>query len=227
MINSSFPAAKESYASNLKDEIQNHITGNEDIISKMKQKANDTTEKLKQQIILERGKMTLEQQIKEKHLEEVFKIKSQKLDDAQKKIEEIDQAWHDEKAGVLKEVQRLKAEATQMVKILAMEYEEENLSEDKKRSLSQEVYSLQLVVEMRTGEVRNLREHLVRATQKLEQAEIVKEKLRKATARMEDLEEQLKIKTDLERYSLITLCILIMTSLIIAGNCLWIKGRWR
>jgi hypothetical protein len=198
MINSSFPAAKESYASNLKDEIQKHITGNEGIISKMKQKANDTTEKLKQQIILERGKMTLERQIKEKHLEKVFKIKSQKLDDAQKKIEERDQAWHDEKAEVLKEVQRLKAEATRMVKILAMEYEEENLSEDKKRSLSQEVYSLQLVVEMRTGEVRNLREHLVRATQKLEQAEIVKEKLRKATARMEDLEEQLKIKTDLE-----------------------------
>ena len=116
-----------------------------------------------------------------------------------KKTEEREQAWQDEKADILEEVQRLKAEVTRMVRILAMEYELENLSEDKKRSLSQEVYSLQLVVEMRTGEGRNLREQLARARQKLEHAEIVKEKLRKSTSRMEDLEEQLKIKTDLER----------------------------
>jgi len=32
------------------------------------------------------------------------------------------------------------------------------------------VYSLQLVVEMRTGEVRNMREQMARATQQLEQA---------------------------------------------------------
>ena len=86
-----------------------------------------------------------------------------------------------------------------MAKILAMEYEEDNMSEDKKRSLSQEVYSLQLVVEMRTGEVRNLREELARATQQLEQAECTKGKLRKTTARMEDLEEQLKIKYNMEK----------------------------
>merc|ERR1712106_399095 len=95
--------------------------------------------------------------------------------------------------------QRLKAEATQMASVLAMKYDEDTMSDDKKMSLSQEVYSLQLVVEMRTGEVRNLREQLARATQQLEQAEGGKERLRKATARMEDLEEQLKIKTDLER----------------------------
>merc|ERR1719481_2457849 len=80
-----------------------------------------------------------------------------------------------------------------------MEYEEENLSEDKKRSLTQEVYSLQLVVEMRTGEVRNLREQIAKASQQLEQAQMDKEKLRKVTARMEDLEEQLRIKTNVER----------------------------
>ena len=110
-----------------------------------------------------------------------------------------DHARKDERADVLKEVQRLKAEATQMVQILAMEYEEENISENKRRSLSQEVYSLQLVVEMRSGEVRNLRDQLARETQKLEQAEIDKEKWMKATARMEDLEEQLKIKNQFER----------------------------
>ena len=86
-----------------------------------------------------------------------------------------------------------------MVKILVINYEEEPCGEDKKRSLSQEVYSLQLVIEMRTGEMRNLRYQLTRATQQLEEAEIDKQKLRKATARMEDLEEQLKMKADLER----------------------------
>ena len=134
-----------------------------------------------------------------------------------KKTEEREKAWQDEKADILKEVQRLKAEATRMVKILAMEYEEENLSEDKKRSLSQEVYSLQLVVEMRTGEVRNFREQLARVTQKLEQEEIVKDKMSKATARMEDLEEQLKIKSQFERYGVsasfrILLCLTLQAS---------------
>merc|ERR1719348_2885880 len=80
-----------------------------------------------------------------------------------------------------------------------MEYEEETSHENKKRSLSQEVYSLQLVVEMRTGEVRNLREQMAKATQQLEQAQMDKEKLRKVTARMEDLEEQLRIKNQFER----------------------------
>ena len=35
-----------------------------------------------------------------------------------KKTEEREQAWKDEKADILEEVQILKAEATQMVKIL-------------------------------------------------------------------------------------------------------------
>jgi len=52
---------------------------------------------------------------------------------------------------------------------------------------------------MRTGEVRNLREQMAKATQQLEQAQMDKEKLRKVTARMEDLEEQLRIKTNVER----------------------------
>ena len=66
-----------------------------------------------------------------------------------------------------------------MAKMLAIEYEDDNFSKEKRRSLSQEVSSLQLVVDMRTGELRNLREQLERATQEKEQAEIVTEKLRK------------------------------------------------
>jgi len=47
--------------------------------------------------------------------------------------------------------------------------------------------------------VRNLREQLSRAMQQLEQAEMGKERLGKATARMEDLEEQLRIKNNMAK----------------------------
>merc|ERR1712117_459610 len=104
-------------------------------------------------------------------------------------VETRELEWQQEKEDILQEVQRLKAEASKMIKILAEEYEDENLSEEKKRSLSAEVYSLQLVVEMRTGEVRSLRDKLAAATQQLDTAAAVKTQLDKAQARIEDLEE--------------------------------------
>jgi len=178
---------------------ENHKKELEDAVINSKNKANETISHLNKQIILERSKMFAEQQNNSIHLENEFQLKEERLTKSLFEVEEREQAWQDDKADVLDEVQRLKAEATRMVKILAMEYEEEeNMSEDKKRSLGQEVYSLQLVVEMRTEEVRNLREKLATATQHLEQAEIDKQKLKKVTVRMEDLEEQLKIKSDMQ-----------------------------
>ena len=82
-----------------------------------------------------------------------------------------------------------------------MEYDEDNLSEERKSILSQEVKSLQLVVEMRTGEVRNLREQLDRVTQELKHANVVKEKLRHETEKMEALEQQIKLKDNFERFN--------------------------
>ena len=150
--------------------------------------------------------MFAEQQENSKHLEDDYRMKEDRLnqslalfEESLKLLEEREQAWEDERSEVLTEVQRLKAEATKMVKILAMEYEEDNVSEDKRRSLSQEVYSLQLVIDMRTGEVRNLREQLNIATQQQEEAEVNKEKLKKATARVEDLQEQIKMKNKVEK----------------------------
>ena len=161
--------------------------------------ANETISQLNKQIIQEKGKTFTELQEKSKTLEEGLGMKNEQLNTSLKEIEQREIAWQKERADVLNEVQRLKAETTKMVKILAMEYKGEPWGEDKRRSLSQEVYSLQLVVEMRTGEVRNLREQLARATQQLDQAEIRREKLKKATARMEDLEEQVKMKNNLEK----------------------------
>ena len=190
----------------LLEEKENHTKELQIAKTNAKNAANETISQLNKQIVLERAKMFAEQQENNKRMEEEFRMKEDRLNQSLNLlnqslnlIEEREQAWQDERSDILKEVQRLKAEATRMVKILASEYEEEDLSENKRRSLSQEVYSLQLVVEMRTGEVRNFREQLARATQELEQAEIVKEKLTKATARMEDLEEQIKIKNRMEK----------------------------
>ena len=62
-----------------------------------------------------------------------------------------------------------------------------------------QVYSLQLVVEMRTGEVRSLRDQLAGLTHQLELVEGVQTKLDKANNRIEDLQEQLKLKVQSEQ----------------------------
>ena len=67
--------------------------------------------------------------------------------------------------------------------ILAAEYKEENLSDEKKRSLSAELYNLQLVVGMRTAEVRGLREKLTTSEQQLEDAAVTKTASRRLTPR--------------------------------------------
>jgi len=161
--------------------------------------ANETISKLNKQVIQERGKIMAEQQENSKQLQEEFRLKNEQLNQSLRDIEERETSWQEERQDVLNEVQRLKADATRMAKLLAMEYEDDTCLGNKKRSLTQEVYSLQLVVEMRTGEVRNLREQMAKASQQLEQAEMDKEKLRKVTARVEDLEEQLRIKNCFER----------------------------
>merc|ERR1719367_2473012 len=139
-------------------------------------------------------------------MEEEFRMKEARLEQSLACLEESvtmvekrEGEWQQEKEDILAEVQRLKAEASKMVSILAAEYEEENLSEEKKRSLSAEVYSLQLVVEMRTAEVKTLRSKLGAMTHQLETAAATQTKLDKAQARVEDLEEQLKQKVEQEQ----------------------------
>ena len=53
---------------------------------------------------------------------------------------------------------------------------------------------------MRTGEVNHLREQLDRITQELEHADVIKEKLNHEQEKMEDLEQQIKIKEKFERF---------------------------
>jgi len=192
---------RETFHQMILEDRENFKKNLEKAKAKAKQEANETVCQLNKQIILERAKMFAEHQENSKNLEEEFRMKEDRLNkslnllnQSLNLIEEREQAWQDERREVLKEVQRLNEEASRMAKMLAMEYTEDNLSKGKRTSLSQEISSLQLVVEMRTGEVKTLREQLARKNQEQEQAEIVKEKLRNATLRMEDLEEQIKIK---------------------------------
>merc|ERR1719220_2378807 len=128
-----------------------------------KNKANRTISELNREVVAERGQ-----------LEEEWRRKEEQLQNSLLEVEGREQQWQEERAEGLAEVQRLKAEAARMVAILAMETEEENLSEERKLSLGQEVYSLQLVVEMRSTEVRSLRQQLALATQQLEELDALR-----------------------------------------------------
>ena len=168
-------------------------------VLKITNEANESISRLTEQLEAEKVKILQEQEETVEELRRELREREEKLSEAFQGISDREEAWQEEKAEVVLEVGRLKAEASKMVNLLALEYEEENLSEEKKRSLSAEVYSLQLVVDMRTGEVRNLRDQLANLTHQLEVMQDVQTKLDKANNRIEDLEEQLKLKVQSEQ----------------------------
>merc|ERR1719500_72709 len=137
----------------------------------------------------------------------MFATKNREREEEQHQIiaqyENRDEAWQAEKEEVLAEIQRLKEEANRFISILAEEDDPEKanelLSPGKRQSLTREVESLQLVVEMRTTELHRLREERWRHLQQLDQLEKTKDLLEKANARVEDLTVQLAAKTELER----------------------------
>ena len=183
----------------MRDELSKHKKDVQEAVLNANNRANETITNLNKEIALEKVKLKEEHREVVRNLSEELKDNEEKMQEAFMEIEQREQSWQDEKEDVLREIQRLKAEASKMVSILAAEYEEENLSEEKKRSLSAEVYSLQLVVEMRTAEVRSLREKLATASQQLEDAAATRNSLQKAQARIEDLKEQLKKKVEQEQ----------------------------
>jgi len=198
---------RKSFEQTLHENKENYIKDLDKANRKARNEANETISKLNKQIVHERAKMFAEHQENNKNLEEEFKMKEERLNNSFNLLnqsltllEEREQAWQTEKSEVLKEVKRLREEATKMAKIVAMEFEaEDKLNEKQKKGLTQEVFSLQLIVEMKTKEVRDLKEQMVRTMQQLEHAEMNKENLKKALARVEDLEEQLRIRNISER----------------------------
>lgn len=132
-----------------------------------------------------------------------LKVQEEKHQEIIAQYEARDEAWQAEKEDVLNEITRLKEEANRFISILSQEDDPEKtdelLSPGKRQSLTREVESLQLVVEMRTAELHKLREERTRHLQQLEELEKTKAMLEKANARVEDLTVQLAAKTELER----------------------------
>merc|ERR1719403_577033 len=192
-------AAERQFAQRLAVEKEAHSKALETAMMEAKNEANRTISELNKEVVAERGKLVADQQALSSKLEEEWIMKEEKLQKSLCEVEGRERQWQEERAEVLAEVQRLKAEASRMVAILAMEAEEENLSEEKKLSLGQEVYSLQLVVDMRTGEVRSLRQQLAVANQQLEGMDSLKSQLEKANARLDDLQAQVMNKNAIEK----------------------------
>ena len=192
-------SAQQFYTEKLEQELAASRAETQQTVMKITNEANESISRLTGQLEAEKTKILQEQQRTVEGLRRDLSEREEKLSEAFQGISEREEAWREEKAEVVLEVGRLKAEASKMVSLLALEYEEENLTEEKKRSLSAEVYSLQLVVEMRTGEVRNLRDQLATLTHNLEIMHEVQTKLDKANNRIEDLEEQLKLKVQSEQ----------------------------
>ena len=198
-MNISSLSAQQFYTEKLEQELAASRAETQQTVMKITNEANESISRLTEQLEAEKTKILQEQQRTVEGLRRDLSEREEKLSEAFQGISEREEAWREEKAEVVLEVGRLKAEASKMVSLLALEYEEENLTEEKKRSLSAEVYSLQLVVEMRTGEVRNLRDQLATLTHNLEIMHEVQTKLDKANNRIEDLEEQLKLKVQSEQ----------------------------
>ena len=115
-----------SYDLKLKQEMFRQKKENDKILRKVEHEANESIANLNQIIMLERLQRIVEQQEKSQQLEKNYEMKFKSLNASWKQTEEREQAWQDERADVLKEVQRLKAEASKMVNILAMQYDEEH-----------------------------------------------------------------------------------------------------
>merc|ERR1719209_1975233 len=192
-------AMEKSFAARLAAEKERQSKELEVAVVEAKNEANRTISELNRQVVTERGKLMAEQQENSRQLEEEWRMKEERLQQSMVQVEDREQRWQEARAEVLAEVQRLKAEASRMVAILAMEAEEENLSDEKRLSLGQEVYSLQLVVEMRGSEGKNLRQQLALANQQLEEMESTKSQLEKANARLDDLQAQVNAKNMIER----------------------------
>jgi len=191
--------AIEFYKQKLEDLKESQQKSLEQAVNEAKKKANETICHMNQKFLQEKDGINFMLQQEKENFEILMARKNAEIEMSFHEIEERNKVWQEEKEEIIKEVQTLKLEAAQMVSLLASEYQEENDNEERKISLGQEVYSLQLVVEMRNSEVKSLREQLARMTHQLEQSEIVKKELKNANARVEDLEEQLKIKTQHEK----------------------------
>merc|ERR1719158_1990129 len=95
----------------------------EKAVMEAKNEANRTISQLNKQVVTERSKLVAEQQANTRQLEEEWRMKEDRMEQWVAEVSERERSWQEERGEVLAEVQRLKAEASRMVAILAMEAE--------------------------------------------------------------------------------------------------------
>ena len=162
--------------------------------------ANEIITQLKRELSYERNKQEEIRLQNRQAMEQKYKLHENKLTELLKNVKEREEIWEKERSDILEEVRTLKADALEMVTKMALEYEDEVGRPEKRRSLSQETFCLQIIVGMKTDEMRNLREQVAVTEQKLEQSENSKKKLNLVLARIEDLKEQIRLKDEAQRY---------------------------
>jgi len=174
----------------LLEEKEIHRKELENVTNNAEVAVNQNISQLNKQMELERAKIVLEQEANRKNLEEEYRKKEHCLNNSLVQFEESltllekrEQEWQVEKLEVLKELQKLRAEANTLVTILSTEYEEDSMSEDKKRSLIQEVCKLKLLLE-----------------KKIKEKKMTKKKLKKAKAKLENLEQKLNMENVVEKH---------------------------
>jgi len=194
---------KEAFNRALQEERDSHEKAIEIAVTKAKNEANEVICQMNKQIVNERAKMFAEHQENSKNVEQEFRLKEERLNQSLNLlnqslslIEQREQEWQEEKSFYMKEVERLKNDTCSLGTTNKDPKKNRN---DENKHLNQEISSLQLVVEMRTGELKSLKKELANANMKLADYELVTEKLMKAKAKIEDLQEQLDLKSEKEK----------------------------
>ena len=191
--------AKQLQKMHLINQIKMYRTELEMNILNIQNNANEIIKQLKSELLLERNKQEELRLQNFKAMDEKYKLQENKFNESVRNVKEREEIWEKERSEILGEVQNLKADALEMVTKMALEYEDEVAGAEKRRSLSQEAFCLQIIVSMKTDEMRNLREQVAITEQKLEQSENSKKKLSLVLARIEDLKEQIRIKDEAQR----------------------------
>jgi len=134
--------------------------------------------------------------LEQTHTEMIESLKSKFIDQEEK----LRGNFNDEKSSLDERISELNAKIKSLEDNLmhGSDYRLKT-AQNKMTNLQQEIDSLKTVVEMRTSEVHELRAEKVKLEEKLEQFDQQQQSIKKFTAQVEDLKEQLTAKCDIEQ----------------------------
>lgn len=197
---------------NFQSSMQVLKTEHENNQREMNEKHLKETEKLKEDTLTVMHEKEVKQEediakLMNKHKEEIVSLEqthSEMIESLKSKF--IDQEvklrgnFNDEKSSLDERISELNAKIKSLEDNLmhGSDYRLKT-AQNKMTNLQQEIDSLKTVVEMRTSEVHELRAEKVKLEEKLEQFDQQQQSIKKFTAQVEDLKEQLTAKCDIEQ----------------------------